>query len=137
MITNNPSTPEFIDRFTKSIAALLRVHKMEEKVFIESQNTEFLDSMRRRLPNAILFMYPAFEFDRGIKVARSMSLFGITIHHERITREEIAIAHKEGFRVTLWGAKSRGETIAAINKSPDYLQTDYLSYTLEILEANQ
>jgi len=43
----------------------------------------------------------------------------------------------EGFRVTLWGAKSRGETIAAINKSPDYLQTDYLSYTLEILEANQ
>jgi hypothetical protein len=81
-----------------------------------------------------LFIYPE-TFEQGLSTAKELGLYGITISTNQITAEQIEMAHNAGVRVTVWDAHSDQENYDAIQKNPDFIQTDNVKYLVNLLSA--
>lgn len=121
----------YLDVYAAAITGLVRDHNLLANVLVESQDTSLLRKLRNAEPSLKLFIYPS-SFEEGLKVAESMNLYGITIHHEAITKEQVSLAHSKGLFITLWGMHSEHDNLSAIQKDPDFVQPDALAHMLKI-----
>ncbi len=119
----------FYEQYAMAIDNIARDFSMGNRLFIESQDSSFLRAVRQVNPALPLFIYPP-DFETGISIARKLDLYGITISVRDITAKQVQQAHAEGFRVTLWNTNTRKTNREAVLMSPDYIQTDNLSYLL-------
>ena len=67
--------------------------------------------------------YPS-SFDEGYETALLNGFDGITIASDNITKEEVAKAHLSGLKIALWNVKSGPDNWDAIEKEPDFIQSD-------------
>lgn len=121
----------YLDVYADAITRVIRDHNLLSNVFIEAQDTTLLRKLRNAEPGLKLFIYPP-SFEEGLKIAEGMNLYGITIHHEAITKEQAAEAHSKGLFITLWGMHSEQDNHSAIQKDPDFVQPDALAHMLKI-----
>ena len=94
---------------------------------------EFLIKLKEDNPEYKLFIYPP-SFEIGLELALNLELFGITISTDQISTDQIEIAHSNNLFVSIWNINSKNENIAAINKSPDCIQTDKVKHLVNLLE---
>ena len=80
-----------------------------------------------------IFFYPP-SFEIGLETALNFDLFGITISTDKISKEEIDLAHSKNIFVSIWNVNSKNENIKAINKNPDCIQTDKLKSLIKLLK---
>ncbi|MDQ3191055.1 MAG: hypothetical protein M3Q58_05625 [Bacteroidota bacterium] len=130
---NNKEINEFYNDYISAMVDLIKKFKLQEKVYIESQNTDFLLLLKTKEPAYRLFIYPS-TFESGLETALSLNLYGITISTRNITREQIKTAHSKGLFVAIWNTQSQKDNIEAINKNPDFIQTDKLKNLLKLLK---
>jgi len=124
---------EFIMTYAKKLTELVGSFEFEGDILIESQSVAFLQLIQGLKPDYKLFYYPQ-SFEEGLGIAKAYGLYGITIASSNITKEQIAEAHDNGLRVAVWNVNSRKDNVEAINKSPDYIQTDKLNGLLRLLK---
>lgn len=124
---------EFIVAYANKLTELVESIDFEGDVLIESQSVAFLQLMKGLKPDYKLFYYPQ-SFEEGLGIAKTNDLYGITIASSNITKEQISEAHDNGLRVAVWNVNSRKDNIEAIDKSPDYIQTDKLNGLLRLLK---
>ncbi len=117
------SVAGYMDGFANAILYSANRHGILDRLFIESQDTAFLTLLKSKQNGLQLFYYPP-NFTKGLEIAKRKSLFGITMNSQDITAEQIKEAHRSGVRVALWGLSTERENIDAVNKSPDFIQTD-------------
>jgi len=123
----------YIETFTNAIVKLIEEYQLQNNVFIESQNEDFLQSLKNKMPNYKTFIYPA-SFKQGIEVATALDLYGITISTKNATEENITNAHSLGLTVALWNTHTKQQNIEAVNKNPDFIQTNKVKYLLKVLQ---
>jgi glycerophosphoryl diester phosphodiesterase len=123
---------EFIVTYANKLIELVESVDFGGDILIESQSVAFLQLMKGLQPDYKLFYYPQ-SFEEGLAVAKTNDLYGITIASSKVTKEQIAEAHDNGLRVAVWNVNSRRDNIEAINKSPDYIQSDQLNGLLRLL----
>ncbi|MDF2438475.1 MAG: glycerophosphoryl diester phosphodiesterase [Bacteroidota bacterium] len=130
---SNSSDPHaFKLRFANAIIRFIDDNHVDaSKIFIESQDTTFLRMLINKNRDLKLFFYPQ-NFSDGLTIAKKMNLFGITISNENITKDQVAYAHENGIRVTLWNTRNQKENLNAITKSPDFIQSDDIIYLLKV-----
>ena len=121
----------FFNQYANAILKAVDDFKLENNLLIEIQDTTFLRILQNKRKGLKLFIYPN-GFEKGFQLAKSMGLFGITIHTDEITSEQIKLAHDNGLRITLWGINSEKANIEAIQKSPDFIQTDKIIHLLKV-----
>ena len=114
-----------------AVLRLMDKYDLGNDLLIESQDTSFLSILQKKRSGLKLFIYPA-DFNSGFSIAKSMGLFGITIHTGIITKEQVRTAHENGLRVTLWGINTQNGNVDAILKHPDYIQSDKIIHLLKI-----
>jgi glycerophosphoryl diester phosphodiesterase len=124
---------KFYETFINAVVKILQKYNIEENVYIESQNYDFLNLFKNKKPNYKLFIYPS-SFDAGLNIALTLQLYGITISTRDITKEQIKIAHNNGLFVAIWNTHNAKENMAAIKKSPDFIQTDKVKNILKLLK---
>ncbi len=126
------SHPDFyISTYVNALIKVIEKHDMAENIFIESQRIRYLEKIQLLRPNLNLFYWE--NTASGIQTAINMNLFGFIIQTDYITAEQIKEAHDAGIRVCLFGLQSKNENLDAIEKSPDFLQTDKVKYLVNIL----
>jgi glycerophosphoryl diester phosphodiesterase len=132
LYSNNDSL-FFFNSFINSFREIIIKYSLQNNVYFESQNSDFLTKLKNDNPEYKLFVYPP-SFEVGLEVALNLELFGITISTDEITREQIEIAHSNNLFVSIWNVNSINENIAAINKNPDCIQTDKVKHLVSLLE---
>ncbi|MDX2360986.1 MAG: glycerophosphodiester phosphodiesterase family protein [Crocinitomicaceae bacterium] len=121
------------DQFTDAIVALFNKYKLDNSVYIESQNTDFLTMMQSKKPNYMLYIYPQ-TFEEGLSKSLIYGFRGMTIASHAITVEQVQEAHDQGVYVTIWGVVTKDENIEAVRKNPDVIQTDKVEYLVDLLQ---
>ena len=116
-----------------ALHAIIQKFNIKDKVLIESQNEKFLGLMKDFDSDYYkLFIYA--NYDEGFEIAKRLDLFGITISTKKVSAEQIAHAHQHNLRVAIWNTNTKKLNREAVDKDPDYIQTDNLSYLLKLLK---
>jgi len=131
LFTSASNNNAFLNQYANAIIKTINDFELENNLLIESGDTAFLHMLQNKRDGLKLFIYPN-NFDEGFQIAKAMNLFGIIMHTDYISSEQIKQAHDNGFRVTLWGMNSEQENVDAILKSPDFLQSDKIIHLLKV-----
>jgi glycerophosphoryl diester phosphodiesterase len=133
LYTENTNTTAFHRSYIDAVIRIVHTYKLENNVFIESQDPNFLALFKKKDPASKLFIYPS-SFESGLEIAKSAGLYGITISTRDITKEQIKMAHDLNLWVTLWNTHTDGDNKEAIRKNPDCIQTDKLKNLIKLLK---
>jgi glycerophosphoryl diester phosphodiesterase len=123
----------FYLRFAEAIDNLLAKYEIGERTCIESPIPDFISIMRTKNNSCKLFIY-AYDLDSGIEMAKRSNANGITIMNAMITKEQVAMLHENKLEVAIWDVHSREENKDAIEKEPDYIQTDAMKSLLYLIK---
>lgn len=123
----------FQKQFANALERLIEKYKLEEQVYIESQQIEFLQLLKVKNLHYKLFIYPS-SFKDGLATALEQGLYGITISTDLITKEQVELAHSYAIYVAVWNTHSRKRNKEAIAKHPDFIQTDLVGYLVGEME---
>lgn len=132
LYTKPGSLSAYYEQYANAVIRLLDKYAMTDKVFIESVHTGFLSRLQKKNRNLKLFFYPP-DFEKGLEIATDLDLFGISFDSGLTSKEQIDQAHSMGFRVALWNIQTKHENFEAIEKNPDYIQTDKIHHLVKTL----
>jgi glycerophosphoryl diester phosphodiesterase len=129
----NSDTIQFYHTYSNAIEGIIKKFNLENNIFIESEDTAFLKIMKIKSPDYKLFFYPKL-FEKGFEIATNLELYGISISTDIVSKEQIEIAHANNLLVAVWSINSQKANKEAIQKNPDFIQTDKLENLLKLLE---
>lgn len=132
LYTKSGNMPEYYDQYATAVIRLLDKYKMADNVLIESVHIGFLRQLQKKRSDLKLFIYPP-NFERGLEIAADLDLFGISFDSRFISKEQTDQAHSMGFRIALWNVQTKHENLEAIEKNPDYIQTDKIRHLVKTL----
>lgn len=121
----------YILRHWNALIKVLDKHDMADHVFVESRRKRYLEKLQELRPDLKLFYLQ--EFERGFEYAKMRGYYGMIMPTTTITAEQVKEAHDAGLRISLFGLLTKNENLDAIEKSPDFLQTDKVKYLVNIL----
>lgn len=113
----------YLEQFSDALAQLAREEGLTGRLQVECRVDDLLHLVQRKAPNVAVFRY-ADDPEEAMRHARSAGYTGITVHHGRISREQVARAREAGLQVTLFGTGHSWQEWRALRKQPDQLQTD-------------
>jgi glycerophosphoryl diester phosphodiesterase len=119
---NNPdNSDESKAIFQRALINIIEKNQLEDRITIESGDSDFLISLRDKKPGLNLFVYQ--EYDMAIQTAINFNFSGIVVRGDEITAEEIQEAHNHNVLVSVFGAKRHNQD-EIIRKNVDIIQTD-------------
>ncbi len=133
LYTNTNNIDRFYESYINAVVNIIQKYRVENNVYIESQSEYFLDLFKNKKSDSKLFIYRS-TFESGLDIALSKGLFGITISTRNITKEQIKIAHDNNLLVAIWNIHSKSDNVDAINKNPDFIQTDKVKNLIKLLK---
>lgn len=136
LYTATSNLNQFYNTYINSVLKILEKYQLQNNALIESGDTEFLKLFKIKSPQSKLFINP-INFETGLSTAVSNGFYGITISNRKITQEQVKIAHEQQLRVAVWNIHFRSDNIEAINKNPDYIQTDNVKNLLKLLKKQK
>lgn len=122
---------DYILRHWNALIKILDKHDMAENVFIESRRKPYLEKLQELRPDLKLFFLE--EFEKGFEYTKSRNYYGMIMPTTTVTAEQIKEAHAAGLRISLFGLLTKNENLDAIEKSPDFMQTDKVKYLVKVL----
>ena len=130
LYTQNDSA-HFQRSFARALAELISRYELGDKVNIEAPYEEFLEELRKKSGSLNLFVY-AYDFNEAYSSAIRKNLSGITISNDLIDSEQVQKAQEHGLKVAIWDVDNNKENLQALQKKPDYIQTDELKSLIRI-----
>ena len=115
----------------KKIDLIINKYNAQTWVHVMSGSEEFLLQMQKLNPEVKLWLDG--DFNRNIPIANSHGFYGVSGNSAAVTSEQISFAHDNGVYALLFGFKAQDGILSAIKKYPDYLQTDNIILTQQIL----
>lgn len=123
----------YFEVFANALLRHIDKYNLQNRCFIENFNIDFLKILQKKNTALRLFLYTD-EASVGFEATQQVKLFGLTMDIEKITTEEINQAHQKNLRITLFNTRTERDNIDAIQKNPDFIQTDKVDYLLNALK---
>jgi len=134
-VLTNSNKEAFNATFAAKVIELVKAHGGRRDILIEGRSLGFLQLIQAVQPNYKLFINPG-NFKEGLEMAKTNGLYGVTIASSNVSSSQIQEAHNHGITVAVWNVSSRKDNVEAINKSPDYIQTDKLKSLVRLLNPD-
>jgi len=129
--TGEQATSYYND-FVNAVALLFNNYNLYSHCFIEAQSETFINELATINGQIKTFIYPQ-DFNSGFELAINNGLYGISIHNDNITKEQVKIAHENGLYIIIWGVNKSSKNEEAILKNPDIIETDALKNLIKTL----
>ena len=126
----------YLNQFAEAIVSIVEKYDLQRRIYIESNDKEFLQTLQIKRRWYRLFIYPQ-TFEEGLATAKELNLYGITISTNDINSEQVQIAHEDGLRIAVWNTHSEQDNMEAVQKNPDFIQTDNVKYLVNLLSASE
>ncbi|MES2515999.1 MAG: glycerophosphodiester phosphodiesterase family protein [Bacteroidota bacterium] len=117
--------------YARAIVNTINKYDLTDNVFIENPFDDFLQNIKDLKPDAHLFVL-ADDFDEGLKKVKQHAFYGLSMHTNKVTARQVTTAHDSAVYVTIYGVLSEKENYGAIEKCPDFIQTDNINYLLKV-----
>jgi glycerophosphoryl diester phosphodiesterase len=117
--------------YARTIVNTINKYGINDNVFIENPFDDFLLRIKNLKNDAHLFML-AEDFEEGLVKVKQHEFFGLSMHNTKITANQVKLAHDSSIHVTIYGVLSEKENYSAVEKCPDFIQTDDINYLLKI-----
>ena len=118
--------------YVRKLLEIIDQYDLSQNVYIEFAERIMLEKIKTLRPDLKIFIQGGSDF--AISVAKELDLYGVVGSNNEFTKERIQEVHEEGLRVALFSLHSSGKNIEAINKHPDFLQSDKIRSLVELLE---
>lgn len=121
--------------YARKLSDLIIRYELTDYVIIESSNIAFIEQLRNY--STTLKIALLGQADDGIfDITSKYELWGVSLNYnEQIPDSFIESCHQRGLRVSLYGIlRLRKDLVDAVNKSPDFIQTDNIPLLQQILE---
>lgn len=122
---------EYFKLFGRTLVRTIEQFGLVNNVFIEHPYVSFLNYVKTLNPDIKLFLLNN-DFNFCFTEAVQNNYFGLSMHYESATAQQIKMAHDSALHITLYGVKTDKENYAAVEKCPDFMQTDNIVYLLKI-----
>lgn len=122
---------EYYCIFARTIIHLMNKYNLNQNVFIENPFADFLVQIKIRNNNARLFLL-AEDFENGLLHVQQNNFYGLSMHTNKVTGSQVKEAHNKNVFVTIYGVQTEKENYEAVEKCPDFIQTDDINYLLKI-----
>ena len=129
---NHPHKSKYLKNFASSINKLLKKYNLTNHAFIESKDTNLINNLVELNLTKRLFVYSS-DFSSSLKFSQKKGIYGISIPNNIISKEQIELAHQNNLRIVLWGIERKKDNLSAVDKSPDFIQTEDLNYLKALL----
>jgi len=133
LFANSDDTDKYYSTYINAIDKIVQKYDLENNLYIESQNVNFLNRFKNLDTNYKLFLYSS-SFESGFDIALSNNLWGISMSTRNISKEQIEIAHANNLYVAIWNIHTKSDNVDAINKNPDFIQTDDVKSLVKLLD---
>lgn len=128
-----PNHPDsYISTYLNALTEIIDRYDMVDNIFIEFKRREYLEKFKTQRPDLQLLAFSNFE--DGLSLANEFDLFGLVVKNDQVTKSQVQQAHDEGFRVSIFGLLSKDDNLDAIEKNPDFLQTDKVKHLVKVLK---
>lgn len=121
----------YFNLFARTIVKTLNKHQLGPRIFIENLDPGFLLAIKDLKPDANLFLLTD-NFDYGMETVQKWGFWGLSMSNPSVTAEQVKQAHNKNIHVTIWGVLTEKENYSAVEKCPDFIQTDDINYLLKI-----
>ena len=111
--------------YINALSQLITKFNLINNAYIESQSEDFLRLLQLENNEFNLFINP-YSFEYGLETANKLGLFGISMSTDNISEDQIEAAHDNNLFIAIWGVQTNGDNTRAVNKNPDFIQTDYM-----------
>ena len=122
---------DYLIIYAQRMYTLIQAYGLIEKVHLESDFEVFHD-MVRQLDGDVKRMFNGAVAER-IDLADSLQCTGIMSGLNSCTAEDVQRAHARGLKVSLFGVFNAEDAENAISKSPDFIITDDIPVTQDLL----
>lgn len=122
---------EYYKKFTSAIVSTAEKYGIENNLFIENSDAGFLSLIKQQNNQLKLFLL-GDEFEKNLATVIQNGFYGISCDNNSISYDQIKEAHDNDVRITIYGVETNKENYDAINKQPDFIQTDDLDYILKL-----
>ncbi|MGY8953281.1 MAG: glycerophosphodiester phosphodiesterase [Flavobacteriales bacterium] len=129
---NHANKKQYLEIFASSISKLLQKHNLKNNVYIESKDTNLINNLVDLNLTKRLFVYSS-DFSSSLTFSKEKAIYGISISNDIISKEQIELAHQNNLRIVLWGIERKKDNLSAVDKSPDFIQTEDLNYLKALL----
>lgn len=123
---------EYFGVFARALLKHIEKYKLQNKCFIENFNVEFLKLLQSNNNQLRLFLYTD-DCGVGIETSKTLLLYGLTLDTDKVSAAEIKRAHEQNLRITLFNASTERNNLEAIQKNPDFIQSDKVDYLINAL----
>lgn len=132
---NNCSKSFYMEReiFTKTLNSIIDKYNASKWVFVQSTDTDFLDSLKQ-LNKDLSLIIEGGNAEETIEIAKIKRYYGIISSNNSIFSENVKKGHSAGLKVVIFDVKTREGSIEAINKYPDFIQTDNIPLLQQCLK---
>ncbi len=122
---------EYYHCFTNAIVKTVQSHGLGQHVFIENPDPAFLNMLKSSDSDLKLFLLTE-NYESGIETAAKNQFYGLSMDSKHISKDQVKDAHDQNIRITLFGVQNNKQNLDAIEKQPDFIQTDDLNYLLRV-----
>ena len=128
MKTSRPElyTREVLEKYVEGLyAEVYRAKPAGSTYVFTSFDTRSLLLMRERHPDAeVMYLFGGGGLDRIMAVAKAIGTKRFACNRSKITQQEIAAAHKDGFIVSLWPNPTKEDVVFSWLQGADIIYTD-------------
>ncbi len=129
---NPDRSSTYLDTFNDALISIIDRHHLGDNLYIELKSKDLIRSLRSKRPDLKIFAYA--DFDAALAMAREFQLPGIVIPNNRISKEQVALAHQKGIMVAVFNTFTKSSNMEAIDKNVDFIQADKLKHLIKVLE---
>lgn len=122
---------EYYGIFARTIIHIINKYNLNQNVFIENPFADFLLHIQIRHNSIPLFLL-AEDFENGLLQVQQNNFYGLSMHTNKVTDIQVKEAHNQRVFVTIYGVQTEKENYEAVEKCPDFIQTDDINYLLKI-----
>lgn len=118
--------------FADALALIIGRYSAESYVSIISDNRLLLQDLRSALPAMDLY-FASSEVNTAFNVLQTDSYTGVCMNNKNVSKDEVSLLHSLGYKVILFGLKSKKSITEALKKHPDAVHTDDIPLCISIL----
>ncbi len=129
----NPDTSAYYrNTFCNAVIKIIDRYHLEDRAIIELKREDLIQTLKHLRPDLKIFVYS--DFENSLVLAQRYQLEGITISVDKISKQQVILAHQNGLQVAVFNTHSEKRNIEAINKNVDIIQTDRLKHLIKVLK---
>jgi len=122
-----PLTPAYTAAFVEALIKVIEDYQLAETVFIELRQEELIRTLLDQKPDYKVFALGSFDW--VLHLAKEYNAYGISVTDKAISFDQVSLAHQDGLYVAFY---TSGRKSDIIEKNPDFIQTNNLSYFLKL-----